>query len=140
VLDRIRGVLRRENYLPVMFDFEGPRNRDLQETVTTLARLARFIIVDITDPKSVPQELISIVPALPSVPVQPLLQRGYEPWAMFGAVAMYPWVLPLHRYEGAEELLASLAEKVIAPAEAKAEEQRRLREKIEQNLAQTSDR
>lgn len=139
VLDRVREALRRENYLPIMFDFEGPQNRDLQETISTLARLARFIIADITDPKSIPQELISIVPELPSVPVQPLLQRGHEPWAMFGAVARYPWVLPLHRYEEAEDLLASLAEKVIAPAEAKAEEQRRQREGIEQKLAQASD-
>ena len=40
----------------------------------------------------------------------------------------YDWVLPPHRYEGLQLLLATLAEKVIAPAEAKVkalEERRR---------------
>jgi len=48
-----------------------PDSRDITETVTTLARLARFIIADITDPKSIPLELQSIVPDV-AVPVQPL--------------------------------------------------------------------
>ncbi len=39
------------------------------------------------------------------------------------------WVLPIYRYEGLEPLLATLAEKVIAPAEGKVkalEERRRM--------------
>jgi hypothetical protein len=31
----------------------------------------------------------------------------------------YEWVLPVYRYEGLESLLATLAEKVIVPAEGK---------------------
>lgn len=31
----------------------------------------------------------------------------------------YDWVLPVHRYEGLENLLAAIVEKVIAPAEVK---------------------
>jgi len=41
----------------------------------------------------------------------------------------YDWVLPVYRYEGLEPLLATLAEKVIAPAEEKVkafEERRRI--------------
>ena len=58
VLDAIRDELRKKNYLPVLFDFEKTSNRDVTETVSTLAHMARFVIADITDPKSIPQELM----------------------------------------------------------------------------------
>jgi uncharacterized protein YjbI with pentapeptide repeats len=123
VLDAIREALRQNGYLPILFDFEKPSTRDTQETIITLAGMVRFIIADITDPKSIPQELASIVPNLPSVPVQPLLQNGFEPWGMYDHIKRYPWVLPLVPYENQETLLTALPLEVIAPAEAKAKEQ-----------------
>ena len=48
----------------------------------SVAHLARFIIADITDPKSIPQELQAIVPDL-AVPVQPIITRPQQPWGMF---------------------------------------------------------
>ena len=75
ILDTLRDTLRERNYLPVVFDFDKPASRDLTETVRTLAHLARFIIADITDPRSIPQELQAIVPDL-AVPVQPIIARS----------------------------------------------------------------
>ena len=72
VLDALREELRRSNYLPVLFDFEGPESRDITETLSLLARMARFIIADLTDPSSIPKELEAIVPHL----AVPLGQRG----------------------------------------------------------------
>ena len=57
-------------------------DRSYTETVTLLARMARFIIADQTMLSSLPQELQAIVPHV-QVPVQPLLVLGHEPWAMF---------------------------------------------------------
>jgi uncharacterized protein YjbI with pentapeptide repeats len=125
VLDAIREALRENGYLPILFDFEKPSTRDAHETIVTLAGMVRFIIADITDPKSIPQELASIVPNIPSVPVQPLLQNGFEPWGMYDHIKRYHWVLPIVPYENREALLADLLLKVIAPAEAKAKEQSR---------------
>ena len=128
VLDAIREELRKRDYLPILFDFNVPATRDITETVSLLARMARFIIADLTDPSSIPKELEAIVPSL-AVPIQPLLEGSSRPYAMFKDYWKYEWVLPVFRYEGLEPLLATLAEKVIAPAEGKVralEERRRM--------------
>jgi hypothetical protein len=52
VLDAIREELRRHDWLPVLFDFAKPTSRDITETVSTLAHMARLVIADITDAKS----------------------------------------------------------------------------------------
>jgi hypothetical protein len=108
--------------LPVLFDFEKPASRDLIETVSTLAHMARFVIADITDAKSIPQVLMAIVPNMPSVPVQPLLLASQQEYGMFEHFRRYPWVLEEVLYDDQQRLLAELSEKVIAPAEAKATE------------------
>jgi hypothetical protein len=128
VLDALREELRKRDYLPILFDFAVPATRDITETVSLLARMARFIIADLTDPSSIPKELEAIVPGL-AVPVQPLLEGSSRPYAMFRDYWKYDWVLPVYRYEGLKPLLATLAEKVIAPAEGKVkalEERRRM--------------
>jgi uncharacterized protein YjbI with pentapeptide repeats len=122
VLDAIREALRRRNYLPILFDFEKPASRDFTETISTLAHMARFIIADITEAKSIPQELERIIPGLPSVPVQPLLHVSAREYGMFEHFKRYPWVLEMYQYESLEEIIAALPEKVIVPAEVKTKE------------------
>jgi uncharacterized protein YjbI with pentapeptide repeats len=119
VLDAIREDLRRHHYLPILFD-SVPATRDTTETISLLARVARFIVADLTEPSSIPEEFVAIVPHL-AVPVQPLIEGSSRPYAMFTDYWKYDWVLPVYRYEGLEPLLATLSEKIIAPAEAKIE-------------------
>ena len=124
ILDAIREELRKRGYVPILFDFEKPDNRDTTETVTTLARMARFIIADITDPKSIPLELQSIIPDL-AVPVQPLLMEGSQEFSMFKDLRRkYHWVLPVIVYKDLDDLVSLLGERVMAPAQAKANELR----------------
>lgn len=113
VLDGIREELRYYDYSPVLFDFEEPLSRNKTETISTLAHMASFIIADITDAKSIPQELQSIIPNLPSVPVQPLLQASAEEYGMFDDYKRYPWVLEIHRYQAIDDLLKSLGEVIV---------------------------
>jgi uncharacterized protein YjbI with pentapeptide repeats len=124
VLDALRDELRRRKYLPVVFDFEKPSSQTTDETITLLARMARFVIADLSDAKSILQELRGIVPDLPSVAVQPLILIPQEEPGMFDFFRRYPWVLEPYRYDSQDHLLANLDRSVVVPAEIKALELR----------------
>jgi pentapeptide repeat protein len=120
VLDALRDELRKRNYLPILFDFEKPTSRNTDETITLLARMARFVIADISDAKSVLQELRGIVPDLPNVPVQLVIIASQEEPGMFDFFRRYPWFLKVHRYDRPTQLLSELSDRVIKPSETKA--------------------
>jgi Pentapeptide repeats (8 copies) len=82
VLDAIRNELRKYNYLPIMFDFPPSTNQATLETIKTLAGMSRFVIADITDARSVLQELQIIVPTLPSVTVRLLIKKSAHEYGM----------------------------------------------------------
>jgi len=117
ILDTLRRELRHKGYLPILFDFKKPTSRTLTETVSLLGRMSRFIVADITDATSVPQELSQLVPFLPSVPVQPLLHRGKVKYSLFEDWTKYPWVLPVYEYESLIAIQSEIIQKVIEPAE-----------------------
>jgi hypothetical protein len=119
VLDALREDLRGRNYLPILFDFDKPTSQTTDETITLLARMSRFVIADISDAKSVLQELRAIVPDLPSVPVQPIILAMQEEPGMFDFYRNFRSFLTVHRYASQEQLIADLGEKVIRPAELK---------------------
>src|SRR5688572_10737647 len=114
----LRDELRNRGYLPILFDFEKPANQTTDETITLLARMARFIIADVSDAKSVLQELRGIIPDVPSVSVQPLILRSQEEPGMFDFFnpRLRPSVLAAHRYDTPEQLIANL-DRVIRRAE-----------------------
>ena len=93
ILDKIKKEIQRRDYLPVIFDFDGPNNRNLTETIVTLASLSKFVIADISSPKSIPHELQSIIQQFPSLPIQPLITQGQREYGMFEHFENYPWVL-----------------------------------------------
>lgn len=138
VLDAIRQELRKWDYTPIMFDFARPASKNYIETVNTLASMARFVIADVTDAKVVIQEIHTIVREFPSVPVQPLLLKGSEPTTVLLDFMDFPTFLPIHQYLNEKDLLSSIKENIIAPAEAKAEEIRERRKNAELMLAKLS--
>jgi hypothetical protein len=96
--------------------------------LTTLAQnMARFVIADVSDAKSILQELRGIVPDLPSVAVQPLILIPQEEPGMFDFIRRFPWVLEPYHYRSQEHLLANLEKSVVDPAEAKVRELRGVR-------------
>jgi len=117
VLDGLRERLRDRDFVAVVFDFDVPEDRDITETVTLLARMARFVVADLTDPASIPQELQAIAPDV-EVPIRLIIQEGEQPYSMSRDLMKYQWVIPPFRYLDAEQLLAELDAAIIAPAEA----------------------
>jgi hypothetical protein len=123
-LDALRDALRSRNYLPIVFDFVRPGSRNFTETVLILARLSRFVIADLTDARSVIQEVTAIMHdrVCSKVPVRPLLLDDQREWAMFSDyLEQRQMIAPLH-YTNDEMLLACLESEVIAPAEQRARE------------------
>ena len=135
VLDAIFDEIRKQDKVPILFDFEPAENQNFTDTVTMLARMSNFIIADLTDPSSVLHELAFIVPTLSTVAIKPIFEVGYEVidgeahkkrvYSMFNDFRNYPWVLSIYEYNNKQELVELLAEEVIKPAESKSKELRK---------------
>ena len=121
VLDALRDKLRTLDFVPMMFDFEGASTKDFTETVKVLAGMCRFIIADITSPKSSPLELQATVPDY-KVPFVPIIQEGEEPFSMFANLQSYPWMFDILQYKDSDQLLAVIDKAIIQPALIKADE------------------
>jgi uncharacterized protein YjbI with pentapeptide repeats len=125
VLRAIAEKLRELKYLPIIFDFDRPRNRNYTETIKTLAGLSRFVVVDLSGP-SVPQELYATVPHF-KIPFVPILEKGKQQYAMFSDILEYDWVMkPIVEFDTTESLINSIPSKVIKPAERRLEKRQRL--------------
>jgi hypothetical protein len=119
VLDALHEKLRALNFVPIIFDFERATNRDFTETLMIMAGLCRFIIADITHPKSSPLELQATVPDY-SIPFVPIIQNGEKPFSMFKDLQnKYHWVLGVRSYDTIEILIENLDDAIVKPALAK---------------------
>lgn len=116
-LDAIRLALKSQQFdlVPIVFDFDKPASRTTAETVSTLAGMARFVIADLSDAKSVLQELGTLVPSMPSLPIQSVILDSQQEPGMLDFLKRYPWFLEVQSYADDEDLIARLAQ-VIAPA------------------------
>lgn len=113
VLERIREELRHKNLLPILFDFDKPASRDISETIALLAHMCGLIIADLTDAKSVPQELQIIAPNIPSTIIQPIIHYSQKEYGMFEHFKKYPWVKELFRYKNSKSVITHLDQHVL---------------------------
>lgn len=107
-------------FIPIIFDFPRPEQRDLIETVLLLAGMSAFVIADLTNASSTPLELQAIVPqyAVPVVPV--VLGSSDGLFSMFADLRKFDWVLPPLVYDTPENLVNGLEKAIVEPATAKA--------------------
>lgn len=121
VLDGLRVRLRQHGFVPIVFDFDGPQDKDLTETVQTLAGLSMFVIVDVTQPKSTPLEMEATVKQF-KLPFVPIIDVSVDerPFAMLRDLQQsFHWVLPVFGYDGPAELWRMLEPAVLQPARRK---------------------
>ncbi len=116
ILNALRNSLREHDFVPVLFDFEKAADRDITETITLLARMARYVIADLTEPSSIPQELQAIAPDV-AVPIRLILQKECDPYSMSRDLKKYQWVIKPYRYDSLDDLLNNLEDEVIDIAE-----------------------
>jgi Pentapeptide repeats (8 copies) len=118
VLERLRDGLRERGYLPIVFNFDKPETKDFTETVRLLTGLSKFVVADITNPKSAPLELQAAVPEI-MVPFRPIIEEGEKPFAMLQDlwIKHREWMFEPIYYSSVDALIASLDEKIIRPAE-----------------------
>jgi hypothetical protein len=115
VLDALKERLRRDfDLVPMVFDWDKPTRRDLTETVQLLANMSRFVVADVTDAKSIPQELSHIVPFLPSVPVCPIILASQLEYSMFEHWTGYSTMLPVIEYHDQEQLVGNIEQQLLA--------------------------
>lgn len=103
VLSFIKDKLRNMNYVPILFDFDKPRNRNFVETITCLAHLSKFIIADFTDSKIILEEVPHIVRTI-NIPVRPIILKGQKIPVTVSNLYGFPWFLDLYEYSSIEDI------------------------------------
>jgi uncharacterized protein YjbI with pentapeptide repeats len=107
VLSGIAGRLRELGDLPIIFNFDKPVDRSVSETIRILAGLSKFIVADLTDPKSSPYEAHLTIPDM-AVPVLPIIQQDHSAFSMFEDLYDYDWLLEGFEYKNTAHLLKNL--------------------------------
>jgi hypothetical protein len=119
ILDAICTALSTppRHYIPIIFDFEKPQDRTLIGSILRFASVARLVIADLSDPKSVPAELQAIVPQFPSPPVVPIIEGTQREYPVADDILCRQSVSSVVRYVDEAHLLAILDSQILAPAE-----------------------
>jgi len=110
VLEAIREWIRKNDLIPVLFDFENP-SKDLDETIRVLAGLSRFVIADLPDPQSVPMELEAVVKNN-RVPIVSVIENA-KPFSLSREFHWFWWFLETRHYSSVDELRRILEETFI---------------------------
>lgn len=119
VLDLIRRVLSTapHQYVPILFDFDRPKDRTMVESVLRFAAVSRFVIADLSDPKWVLAELQQVVPAFRSLPVVPIIEAAQREAEVIAHFEGYASVHRVVRYKDRSHLGALLGTEIVTAAE-----------------------
>ncbi len=116
VLRALKRKLRQFDLLAIPFDFPPPDERDTTETIKVLATLSRFVIADVSHPKSVPLELQAIAPHV-MVPIVPIMRSKSSGFSMLVDLQRkYHWVLSPVVYKSKAKLIENVERGIVERA------------------------
>lgn len=113
----LKEELRNNDYVPILFDFTKPENRDYIETVLAIAHLSKFVIADLSDARIVLEELPHIARNL-TIPIKPiLLKEQYEPITLYNLRRNHKTILETLVYSTDEEIHSRFQVEVVNECE-----------------------
>lgn len=113
-LYKLRDWFAKQNYLPMIFDFDRPSSLDYTETVITMSGLAKVVVADLSG-GSVPHELHSILNNF----IKPVIVYHDEsPYSMLKDLKRKNRYIHVIKYDGTEDNLFKQLPEKIEEAEA----------------------
>lgn len=112
ILDRIKGELTKKNYVPVIFDFHKPNNKDFIEPVLLIAQLAKFVIADFSDAKLILEEVPAIARSSSTV-ILPIIERTQDEPLTLRNLYNLRSVSKTFIYNNEEHLISNLIDPII---------------------------
>jgi len=119
VLTAIREALRSYGRSPISLTYETAGLQQDTQTATALARLCRWMIVDLTDATRLASVVETVVNAVP-IPWQPLACQTAPAPTLPPARSPSTSMLPLHSYASADDLASALTSTLLPAADARA--------------------
>jgi hypothetical protein len=116
VLETIAQHVKARQLTPIIFDFPGPTQHDLLETVMLLGGMSRCVIVELTNPRSAPMELQAIASNY-GVPIFPVMRRGAREVATLSGLRKFPWVQSTIAYRSMNDLIRQLNQSALASSQ-----------------------
>ena len=117
----VRVALLERHYVPITVNIDWTADIRVIETLARLVSLARFVVVDFTDPLTYRMfmlpELYQLLEKHASKPVQPILLKGSPLNTLHSEFQKSLSCLPLHEYSAQNETWEMEAADIVAAAE-----------------------
>lgn len=116
--------LGQQEYAAIAIDVTTPLNANFASTFLRLAKIARLLLIDVLVPdRGIPPELQALLPQL-HLPIQILVSGTVLNSPEWDAPLRSPWLLPIQMYRDPDYLLSVFQERILLPAENRAQELR----------------
>jgi hypothetical protein len=118
VLEAMADKLRHlpDPRIPMTFDFLQPKSLNYKETVLSLASLSEFVVADVSEPRSTPMELATILSNL-AIPVVCVIQGEGMPFSMISDFQSEIGFVGVVHFKEVGDLIEDFEALVIGPAQ-----------------------
>ncbi|WP_448564499.1 pentapeptide repeat-containing protein [Trichothermofontia sp.] len=121
-LEALELQLGQQGYAAIAVDLTPPLNANFATTFLNLAKIARLVLIDVFAPElGMPPELQDLLPQL-HIPIQILVTGTALNSNEWDEPLRSPWLLPIQMYRDPDYLLSVFQERVLLPAEKRAQE------------------